>query len=111
MPRRKLYIPRRRSKKQSVDLEMLKAATDLFIMSLKRGSSIDIYYAKEDCFYEAWVKDVYSGYGCFKYVYKNKKQEGGFVRLSDCLRTWRPPMNHKILTPKTMVLMYDDSVQ
>jgi hypothetical protein len=67
---------------------------------------VDIFYARENTFYEALVNQVDSG--GFHYAYVNRESECGYVWFNDCLATWRPStLNQSHLTPETLLLMYD----
>ena len=88
-----------------MDLETLHDAVHLYTLSLQSGSSVDIFFEKDNCFYEALVTDVENR--GFNYIYKNRHREGGFVSLKDFLGTWRPPVNQRFLNPETLILMYD----
>lgn len=107
--KRKPFVPRKRKATKapltSDDVDTLKSALLVFILSLQPGSDVDVFVAEENLFYEATVKSV-SG-GGFRYTFKNRRMEQGFVYFNDCLGTWRPPMTRKHLTPDTLLLIYD----
>ena len=102
--KRKPFVPRKRHTPYYIDT--LKSAIMMFILSLREGSEVDVFYPKHNCFYEATVVSAGNG-GGFCYAFKNRQEEQGFVYFNHCLHTWRPPMSKRHLTPKTMLLVYD----
>jgi hypothetical protein len=103
------FVPRKPAKRMLTpdEIDTMKSALMMFILSLQPGSDVDVFCKKEGCFYEATVVDAGCG-GGFCYAYKNGRNKQGFVYFKDCLGTWRPPLkNQRHLTPKKMLLFYD----
>lgn len=108
--KRKPFVPRKRKPAKADpptpdDIDTLKSALMMFILSLQTGSDVDIFHAQDSLFYEATVETARDG--GFQYTFKNRQDERGFVYFKDCLSTWRPPVNQKHLTPETLLLIYD----
>jgi hypothetical protein len=107
--KRKPFVPRRPTRRTPTpnDIDTLQSALMMFTLSLQPGSNVDIFCKVKNCFYEAIVATTEGGGGGFRYMFKDKQSDQGFVRFKDCLHTWRPPMSKTHLTPQTLLLMYD----
>jgi len=106
--KRKPFVPRKPAKRKPTPeyIDTLKSALMMFILSLQAGSEVDVFYEKDNRFYEAIVESAGSG-GGFRYALKTRQEEQGFVYFKHCLHTWRPPMSKRHLTPTTLLLVYD----
>jgi hypothetical protein len=103
----KPFVPRKQRTPAEDHLDTLKSALMMYTLSLQPGSDVEIFYEKHNRFYEATVKAAGRG-GGFRYAFKNRHTQQGFVRFKDCLGTWRPSTtNQKHLTPSALLLIYD----
>ena len=78
----------------------------MYILALRKGSKVDIFYPPKNEFYEARVTKVAKGAG-IHYLYANTRDDRGYVTFKDILNTWRPRLGKKPRVVEELLFLHD----
>ena len=78
----------------------------MYILALRKGSKVDIFYPPKNEFYEARVTEVVKGAG-IHYLYANTRDDKGYVQFKDILNTWRPRLGKKPRVVEELLFLHD----